>query len=64
VEDPKQFDQRNSADANVQAPSQATTPPDEEPMLFCPICSERLDARKCKLICGRCGYYMSCADYI
>ena len=37
--------------------------PVEEPMLYCPVCSMRLTARKCKLICERCGYYMSCADY-
>ncbi len=36
----------------------------EEPMLFCPVCCTRLAARKCKLLCEQCGYYMSCADYI
>ena len=35
----------------------------EEPMLYCPVCSRRLTARKCKLFCETCGYYMSCADY-
>jgi hypothetical protein len=35
----------------------------EEPMLYCPRCDARLLARKCKLLCERCGYYMSCADY-
>jgi len=35
----------------------------EEPMLYCPVCSTRLISRKCKLICEKCGYYMSCADY-
>jgi hypothetical protein len=35
----------------------------EEPMLYCPVCSLRLAPRKCKLLCERCGYYMSCADY-
>jgi methionyl-tRNA synthetase len=38
-------------------------PPREEPMLYCPVCSSRLTSRKCKLICEKCGYYMSCADY-
>lgn len=37
--------------------------PGDEPMLFCPVCSLRLDQRKCKLFCRQCGYYMSCADY-
>jgi len=35
----------------------------DEPMLYCPVCSLRLHQRKCKLYCERCGYYMSCADY-
>ena len=36
---------------------------DQEPMLFCPRCDARLTPMKCKLLCARCGYYMSCADY-
>ena len=35
----------------------------DEPMLYCPVCSLRLAERKCKLLCERCGYYMSCSDY-
>ena len=30
---------------------------------FCPVCSQRLESRHCKLICDVCGYYMSCADF-
>jgi hypothetical protein len=30
---------------------------------YCPVCSQRLISRRCKLICTVCGYYMSCADY-
>ena len=30
---------------------------------FCPVCSQCLESRRCKLICNVCGYYMSCADY-
>jgi len=36
---------------------------DDEAMLHCPVCSTRLESRKCKLFCPLCGYYMSCADY-
>lgn len=36
----------------------------KEPMLYCPRCSARLTEHQCKLVCERCGYYMSCADYI
>jgi hypothetical protein len=35
----------------------------ETPSSYCPVCSERLQARKCKLFCPVCGYYMSCSDY-
>jgi hypothetical protein len=38
-------------------------PKSEDPMLYCPRCSSKLIARKCKLLCETCGYYMSCADY-
>jgi hypothetical protein len=34
-----------------------------EPMVYCPRCNARLLPERCKLICKRCGYYMSCADY-
>lgn len=34
-----------------------------EAMLFCPVCNDSLVPHKCKLLCQRCGYYMSCADY-
>jgi hypothetical protein len=60
------------SDANAQAANVATAPavvietpaaPAEEPMLYCPVCDLKLNQRKCKLFCERCGYFMSCADY-
>jgi hypothetical protein len=35
----------------------------EDASRFCPVCSQRLQSRRCKLVCNVCGYYMSCADY-
>src|SRR5262249_52768163 len=35
----------------------------EDASQFCPDWSQRLESRRCKLICNVCGYYMSCADY-
>jgi len=35
----------------------------EDASRYCPVCSQRLESRQCKLICNLCGYYMSCADY-
>ena len=47
-----------------EAPQKATPSTSEnEPMLYCPVCSRHLAERKCKLFCEQCGYYMSCADY-
>src|SRR5450432_4853356 len=43
-------------------PSPATAP-DVHASCYCPVCSRRLESRRCKLICTVCGYYMSCADY-
>jgi hypothetical protein len=38
-------------------------PAAEHPISFCPVCSERLEPKRCKLVCGKCGYYLSCSDY-
>ena len=37
--------------------------PTEDASRYCPVCSRRLESRRCKLVCAVCGYYMSCADY-
>jgi len=49
-----------TASAAARVPA---TVPQEDPSRFCPVCSQRLESRRCKLICNICGYYMSCADY-
>ncbi len=43
-------------------PAQPLAPGDDISR-YCPVCSQRLISRRCKLICTVCGYYMSCADY-
>jgi len=32
-------------------------------MQVCPICSEALHESHCKLVCPRCGYFLSCSDF-
>jgi hypothetical protein len=49
-------------DPEGQAEGSAATP-QEDASRYCPVCSQRLESRHCKLICSVCGYYMSCADY-
>ena len=29
----------------------------------CPNCGSTLEESRCKLLCPRCHYYMSCSDY-
>ena len=49
--------------AAVSAGNPADAPVYEDASRFCPVCSQRLESRRCKLVCNVCGYYMSCADY-
>jgi NADH pyrophosphatase NudC (nudix superfamily) len=30
---------------------------------WCPRCGHELHNHKCKLVCPRCGYFMSCSDF-
>ena len=48
---------------NAQAQGNAVLDAYEDASRYCPVCSQRLESRRCKLICAVCGYYMSCADY-
>ena len=54
----------DSRDEPVASSLRPALSDESEPMLYCPVCSLRLAQRKCKLFCEKCGYFMSCADYI
>ena len=56
-------EQRDAGNSTERDAQPARSPQEDEPMLWCPVCSQRLTSRKCKLLCTNCGYYMSCADY-
>jgi len=45
------------------SPAPASQPAAEFPNQFCPVCSARLESRRCKMICLRCGYFMSCSEF-
>jgi len=60
-------EQSSPEPAGSQAGVEETTASElrgEYALRYCPVCSQRLESRRCKLICSQCGYYMSCADYI
>ena len=48
---------------NAPAQGSAAVSAPEDASRYCPVCSQRLESRRCKLVCAVCGYYMSCADY-
>ncbi len=43
--------------------SASQTPAAKPVCTWCPNCAASLESSRCKLVCRRCGYYMSCADY-
>ena len=59
------YDGYDKIESNVKEtePGAPESPDEKEPMLYCPVCGTRLTALKCKLLCEKCGYYMSCSDY-
>ncbi len=45
-------------------PSSAEPPsPLEFANQFCPVCSRRLESHRCKMVCRKCGYFMSCSEF-
>ena len=52
-----------SGKTTQEEPSRSAVAQIEDASRYCPVCSQQLESRRCKLICGACGYYMSCADF-
>jgi hypothetical protein len=59
------FSHRDFSQPDSPHPGAAAAPsqPIDHHCQICPNCSERLTGHHCKLVCTRCGYYLSCADY-
>lgn len=55
--------QMDANHGSIQADSGEQQGAAEHPLSFCPVCSERLEPARCKLVCRKCGYYLSCSDY-
>lgn len=55
---------RDEAEATVPPDILHVAAPDAEAVIrTCPNCGARLHESRCKLLCPRCHYYMSCSDY-
>lgn len=53
-----------TAPRDEPVPSERLELPDPEAVIrTCPNCGARLQESRCKLLCPRCHYYMSCSDY-
>ncbi len=47
----------------TREPEKKTEPRVDLPVEFCPVCSSRLESHRCKMVCPRCGYFMSCSEF-
>jgi hypothetical protein len=63
VEDAVKQELAPPATEQGDATTQVAVPGVEDASQYCPVCSQQLESRRCKLICSVCGYYMSCSDY-
>jgi hypothetical protein len=57
------FSHREPGGRILEPAPEPAEPPLEHLCQVCPTCGHRLSGHRCKLVCARCGYYMSCADY-
>ena len=42
---------------------QPPQPASVQAMQTCPTCGQRLVELKCKLLCEKCGFFLSCSDF-
>ncbi|MGA2424484.1 MAG: hypothetical protein ABSG07_10800 [Terriglobales bacterium] len=47
----------------VESATGAPANPKQDASSICPNCSTELRVHRCKVICKKCGFYLSCSDF-
>src|ERR1700690_227954 len=50
-------------DSPIVIPNPAPAKPTKDASAICPNCSAELSAHRCKAVCTKCGFYLSCSDF-
>jgi len=53
----------NGKAANALVAKPEIAKPGSDASMFCPNCSTELHGHRCKVVCKKCGFYLSCSDF-
>jgi hypothetical protein len=53
----------NTVILNAKGANALVAKPKADASMFCPNCSTELHGHRCKVVCKKCGFYLSCSDF-